>query len=120
MTARLQALPLKAGTWTVSDSRTRVTFGVGHFGHAVHGSVALSWAELDIDGSGAPVRVRAELDLDGLDTGIARRDSDLRKPRFLDIDRHPIMTWTADRFHRTDDGAWAAEGCSRSAANRLR
>lgn len=110
MTAQLQAPPMTAGVWTVSDSRTRVTFSVGHLGHRVHGSVALSWAELDIDGTGAPLRLRAELDLNGLDTGVARRDADLRKPRFLDIDRHPTMTWTADRFRRTDDGAWSAEG----------
>ena len=45
--------------------------------------------------------------------GIARRDPDLRKPRFLDIDRHPVMIWAADRFtparrRRLD---WPTGGC---------
>jgi polyisoprenoid-binding protein YceI len=110
VTAQIQVPAIAAGTWSVSDSRTRVTFSVGNFGRRAHGSVALGWGELRVDAAGAPVRVRAELDLNGLDTGIARRDADLRKPRFLDVDRHPTMSWEADRFTRTDDGRWAAHG----------
>ena len=106
MTAQL----LAAGTWTVSDSRTQVTFSVGNLGRRAHGSVACSWGELRLDADGRPAAVRAELDLDSLDTGIAKRDRDLRKPRFLDIDRNPAMIWTADRFSSGDDGSWTAEG----------
>ncbi|MCF6506363.1 YceI family protein [Blastococcus sp. MG754426] len=68
------------------------------------------WGELDADEAGVPRRVVAELDLGTLDTGIARRDADLRKPRFLDTDRHPTMIWTARSFVPEDDGRWAAEG----------
>jgi polyisoprenoid-binding protein YceI len=101
---------LAAGAWTVSDSRTRVTFTVGSLGRPTHGSVACSWGELRLDAQGRPATARAELDLDSLDTGIAKRDADLRKPRFLDIDRHPTMSWSAERFTRTDDGGWIAHG----------
>jgi polyisoprenoid-binding protein YceI len=101
---------LTSGTWTVSDSRTLVTFAVRNLGRRVHGSVACRWGQLEIDGSGAPVRVAADLDLGSIDTGIARRDADLRKPWLLDIDRHPTMTWTADRFTQGGDGCWTAEG----------
>lgn len=110
MTAQLQGLTRAAGTWIVSDSRTRVTFAVGNLGRTVHGSVACSSGSVEVDASGAPVRARADLDLDSLATGIAKRDADLRKPRFLDIDRHPVMTWRCDRFVSTPDGAWTAEG----------
>ena len=44
------------------------------------------------------MRAFAELDLNSLDTGISKRDADLRKPWLLDIDRHPVMTWRCDRF----------------------
>nr|WP_246325145.1 YceI family protein [Petropleomorpha daqingensis] len=101
---------MAAGTWTVSDSRTRVTFSVGNLGTQAHGSVACSWGELRLDAEGCPAAVRAEMDLNSLDTGIARRDADLRKPRLLDIDRHPTMVWTAERFTPRDDGSWTAEG----------
>ena len=109
MTA-LQQARLAAGAWTVSDSRTRVTFSVGNFGRRAHGSVACSWGEVRLDGEGRPIAVRAELDLNSLDTGIAKRDRDLRKPRFLDIDRQPMMIWTAGRFLPADDGGWTAFG----------
>jgi polyisoprenoid-binding protein YceI len=110
MTAQLRIPRMTAGAWRVSDSRTRVTFTVANFGRPVHGSVCCSWGEAEVDGEGRPVRVRAELDLNSLDTGIARRDADLRKARFLDIDRQPIMTWTAHRFTPAADGGWTADG----------
>ena len=101
---------LAAGVWTVSDSRTRVTFSVGNLGRRAHGSVACSWGDLRLDAEGRPTAARAELGLDSLDTGIAQRDRDLRKPRLLDIDRHPTMSWTARRFTPGEDGSWTAEG----------
>ena len=101
---------LAASTWAVSDSRTRVTFTVGSLARRARGSVACRWGSVELAADGTPVRVRAELDLESLDTGIAKRDADLRKPRFLDIDRHPTMTWDAGRFTRGNDGSWTAEG----------
>jgi polyisoprenoid-binding protein YceI len=110
VTAQLQTARMTAGTWTVSDSRTLVTFSVGNLGRTAHGTVALNWGEVEVDRNGAPVRVHAEFDLNSLDTGIAKRDADLRKPRFLDIDRHPTMTWSCGRFTPDGEGGWAADG----------
>jgi polyisoprenoid-binding protein YceI len=110
MTAQLRTLHVAAGTWSVSDSRTRVTFTVSNFGRPAHGSVACSWGEVEVDDGGNPVRVQAELELETLDTGIRKRDSDLRKPHFLDIDRYPVMTWSADRFTRDEEDRWTAHG----------
>ena len=110
MTAPVRALAPAAGTWTVSDSRTRVTFAVRNLGRPVHGSVACGSGSLEVDGTGAPRRATAALDLGSVATGIAKRDADLRKPWLLDTDRHPRMTWSADRFTRDDDGRWRAEG----------
>ncbi|MGY1814881.1 YceI family protein [Blastococcus sp. SYSU D00820] len=112
MTAGLRPAPV-AGRWSVSDSRTRVTFTVGNLGRPVHGSVAVVWGEVEVAPTGAPVSARAEFDLGTIDTGIARRDADLRAPRFLDIDRHPVMSWSADRFRAEEDGAWTAVGTLR-------
>ena len=111
MTVECAGLPATTSrSWAVSDSRTRATFAVrGLFGQ-VHGSVCCSWGDVEVDEFGNPLRVRAELDLNSLATGIARRDADLRKPRFLDIDRHPTMSWSADRFRPGEDGQWTAEG----------
>ena len=119
MTAQVQTQRPPAGTWTVSGSRTRVTFAVGNFGWPVHGSVACRWGELEVDEAGMPVRVSAELDLESLRTGNARRDADLRKPALLDIDRHPTMTWTAERSPaRTRTGGPPTASCPCAGARR--
>lgn len=102
--------PVRAGTWRVSDSRTQVRFTVRNLGIPVRGSIAVRYGEVQVDATGAPVRVRAEFDLDSLDTGITRRDADLRSARFLSVDRQPVMVWTCDRFTRGADGSWIAAG----------
>ena len=102
--------PLRAGTWAVSDSRTQVRFSVRNLGLPVQGSVALRSGEVEVDAAGAPVRARAEFDLDSLHTGSTRRDADLRRARFLSVDRQPVMVWTCDRFTRSGDGGWLAAG----------
>ena len=112
MTAGVQT-PVAAGTWAVSDSGTRVGFTVANLGRTVHGTVPCAHGEVVVDATGAPVRVRAALDLTGLDTGVSRRDADLRRPRFLDTDRHPTMTWSCDRLVPGADGSWTAEGTLR-------
>jgi polyisoprenoid-binding protein YceI len=110
VTAQLPTLRIQAGTWQLSDSRTQVGFTATNFGRPVHGSVACSFGEVEIDDAGHPVRVYAELDLVSLATAVAKRDADLRKPRFLDIDSHPVMRWTAERFSPTANGGWTADG----------
>ena len=64
---------------------------------------------MEVDDRGTPVRAFAELDLNSVDTGISKRDADLRKPWLLDIDRHPVMTWRCDRFVATG-GGWTGMG----------
>ena len=110
MTAAPGGLRTDAGTWSVSDSRTQLGFAVGNLGRTVHGTLPCSWGDVVVDASGTPVRARVGIDLRGVATGIDRRDADLRGPRFLDVDRHPTMTWTADRFTRESDGGWTATG----------
>jgi polyisoprenoid-binding protein YceI len=101
---------LAPGRWTADPVRTRAGFAVGNLGWAVvHGSVPVVTGQLDVDDTGRPVRVRAELDLGGIDTGNARRDADLRKPGLLDLDAHPTMTFVSDDV-RADGAGWRADG----------
>ncbi|MGY1744916.1 YceI family protein [Blastococcus sp. SYSU D00695] len=110
MTAGLRASDVAAGTWVAADCRTRAAFAVRGLTGTVTGTIALVRGEVRVDASGAPRSARAELDLRTVDTGVARRDADLRKPHLLDADRCPAMTWSADRFTRDEDGAWTADG----------
>ncbi len=110
MTATATPVSLAPGRWTALPDRTSATFAVGNLGvKVVHGSIAVVAGSLDVDGDGRPVAVRAELDLRTIDTGIAKRDEDLRKPALLDIDAHPVMTFQCTEV-RPDDAGWCAEG----------
>ncbi|WP_409329199.1 YceI family protein [Trujillonella humicola] len=110
MTADVRVPVVAAGTWVASDCRTRAAFTVRGLTGPVTGTLALSHGEVEVDAAGTPRHARAELDLRTVDTGITRRDADLRKPSLLDADRRPAMTWSADRFTRGADGSWTADG----------
>ncbi|TFV72248.1 YceI family protein [Blastococcus sp. CT_GayMR19] len=110
MTATTPDVRLAAGLWVAIVDRTSATFTVSNLGFkVVHGRVAVTRGEVEVDRSGIPVGMRAELDLDTVDTGIARRDLDLRKRSLLDVDDHPVMTYTADSITR-DSSGWRADG----------
>jgi polyisoprenoid-binding protein YceI len=100
---------LTPGRWTVDPARIRAGFAVGNLGKVVEGSIRVVSGEVEVDDAGRPVRIHAELDLAGIDTGNARRDADLRKPRLLDIDAHPTMTYSSDDV-RPEGAGWRADG----------
>ena len=101
---------LAPGRWTAAPARSRAAFAVGNLGcRVVHGSVPVLSGTLEVDGSGRPVRVAAELDLAGIATGHPRRDADLRKPGLLDVDAHPTMTFESHDVS-ADGTGWRADG----------
>ena len=79
------------------------------FGLPVRGWVPITSAAVDVDETGAPRSVRAQLDLASIDTGNPRRDRDLRKPKLLDLDQHPRLTFVAGAPIPVD-GGWTATG----------
>jgi polyisoprenoid-binding protein YceI len=102
-----------AGTWTVDLTRTRAAFTARHFfGSAVHGTIAVTAATIEVGQDGHPRRFHATLDPASIDTGHARRDADLRGKRFLAVDADPLMEVVADRITATADG-WRADAVLR-------
>jgi len=102
-------LALSTGRWTVDPAHSTATFRVGNLGRTVTGSVPITGGTMDIDGRGQPSTITGSLDLSAIDTGNARRDKDLRKPKFLDLDRNPAMTFTAGTITATPAG-WRVTG----------
>ena len=94
-----------AGTWTVDLAHTRAAFAARHlFGSTVPGTIAVTAGTIEVGTDGRPVRLHATLDPASIDTGNARRDSDLRGRRFLAVDAHPLMEVAADRITATARG----------------
>ena len=95
---------LAVGRWAVDPARSTATFRVRSLGRAVTGTVPITEGTVDVDESGRPRAISGSLDLGAIDTGNPRRDKDLRKPRFLDLDRYPAMTFAADSITASPAG----------------
>lgn len=108
MTTTSQA-DLAVGRWTVDPARSTATFRVRSLGRTVTGNVPITNGIVDVDESGRPRAISGSLDLGAIDTGNPRRDKDLRKPRFLDLDRYPAMTFAADSITASPAG-WQVTG----------
>lgn len=105
------ATSLRAGQWQLDASRSTARFAVRNLGVVrVTGTVPITDARVDVDGSGRPTGVRADLDLAGLVTGNPRRDRDLHGRRLLATGDFPGMSFTADSIAATDAG-WQVTGC---------
>ncbi|MFE6615844.1 YceI family protein [Amycolatopsis sp. NPDC057786] len=99
----------RVGTWRVVTERTSATFTVRNFGfRVVHGSIPVRLGSVRVSADGVAA-VEAALDLDGIDTGNAKRDADLRKPGLLAIDAQPVLTFAADQADGGPD-EWSVHG----------
>src|SRR6266567_4308174 len=100
---------LAAGRWVVDAAGSSATFRVGNLGGVVTGTVPVIEGTIDIGADGVPVAIGGTLDLAAIDTGNPRRDKDLRKRRFLDLDQHPVMSFAADSV-RSAPAGWQVTG----------
>jgi polyisoprenoid-binding protein YceI len=100
---------LAAGVWQADLARSTASFVVGNLGRKARGTVPVTGGTVEIGADGALLAVHGTLDLGAIDTGIAKRDLDLRKPGLLDLDRHPTTTFTATSASPVA-GGWAVTG----------
>ncbi|MFS8097273.1 YceI family protein [Lentzea alba] len=100
---------LAAGFWRADLTRSTASFDVGNLGRTTHGTVPVTGGTVEIGTDGSLAAVHGTLDLSGIDTGIPKRDLDLRKPSLLDLDRHPSMTFRATSCSPVD-GGWQVSG----------
>ncbi|HEX7308885.1 YceI family protein [Lentzea sp.] len=100
---------LTVGLWRADVSRSTASFEVGNLGRTARGTVPVTGGSVEFGRDGALLAVHGTLDLGRVDTGVAKRDLDLRKPRLLDLDRHPAMTFTSTAVEAVRDG-WRVTG----------
>jgi polyisoprenoid-binding protein YceI len=104
------ALPLAPGRWTLDGLHSSVSFAVRHLGLAkVRGRFTDFDATLDVGESPDDIRIEATIAVASIDTGNSDRDDHVRSPEFLDVDRHPTITFRSTRVSGTGED-WQLEG----------
>jgi polyisoprenoid-binding protein YceI len=98
-----------AGTWRIDPAHATASFQVPSLGRTATGTVPVVNGTVEIGADGQLLAVHGVLHLAAIDTGIAKRDLDLRKRRLLDLDAHPMMTFTSTAVEPADTG-WRVTG----------
>jgi polyisoprenoid-binding protein YceI len=84
------------GTWHVAPDASTARFTVrDKVVGTVHGTLPIRLGTVTLATSGRLREARVELDASAIDTGNARRDRDLAKPRLLHTATHPFVVVTA-------------------------
>ena len=95
-------MTVSAATWRIDPDHTSIQFKVRHLMvsnvkgvfHKFDGTVDLD--DKDITRSRASVTI----DTNSVDTGVVKRDEDLRSGNFLDVAKFPTMTFVARKVSR--------------------
>lgn len=105
-TARLHR---SVGTWVLAGPTT-AGFSVGNLGvKRVNGAIPVTSVRVDVAEDGTVRAASAVLDIDAINTGIAKRDLDLRKRGLLDLDNHPRLTFSSTGVTPREE-AWTVTG----------
>lgn len=108
ITALVLALPAEvpAGTWELDSAHTGVQFKVRHLmvsyvrGDFEKVSGKIVYDEQDVSKSSADITI----DVASINTRVAKRDKHLRSPDFLDVAKHPSITFKSKKVEKAGNG----------------
>ncbi|MGP4111415.1 YceI family protein [Streptomyces sp. 4N509B] len=85
------------GRYAVDTAASTITFVTRHLFNlqAVRGRFSLKGGTVEVAEPLADSTVAVEVDAASFDTGHRQRDPIVRSPRFLDTERHPLISFTA-------------------------
>ena len=97
------------GRWTARPDASTAGFSVrDKLVTTVRGSMPVVAGEVEVSPDGTVLEAYVEVGVAGIDTGNVKRDRDLRKPGFLDVEGHPVVRVAVTEVTPTTDG-WTAE-----------
>ena len=98
------------GTWSIDPSHSSVNFKVKHMGPAeTRGRFTRFEGTVQIGADPADTVVAVEIDAASVETHDPKRDEHLRSSHFLDVERHPSLSFRSTRVSGHDD-EWNLEG----------
>ncbi|MBD9729970.1 YceI family protein [Streptomyces caniscabiei] len=102
------------GLWTVDPAHSSVAAVAQHLGiSSVHGRFTDFSASVEIaptPDEGTKSRVEAVIRAASIDTGNPTRDQHLRSPDFLDVERHPEITYVSTGLTPVGPDRWTVHG----------
>src|SRR5262245_26080451 len=101
-----------ANNWNIDAAHSGISFSVRHMVVSkVRGRFGKFSGRLDIDdGDLTRSVVEATIDASSIDTGTAQRDTHLRSPDFLDVERFPEITFRSTRIAKLGEGRYQVAG----------
>ncbi len=118
MTPAVGATTLSAGTWAIDLVHSSINFSVRHLMVGkIHGRFDQFSGVITITEDGTP-SVRAEVDVNSIDTGNEARDAHIKAPDFFDVEQFPTATFVstavrADGDHYVLDGDFTLKGVTK-------
>ncbi|WP_232376169.1 YceI family protein [Amycolatopsis aidingensis] len=99
------------GDYRIDPERSAVSFTTRHiFGlAAVRGTFRLREGQIHVADPVSGSTVRASIAAGSFDTGLSARDVTVRSAQYLDTEKHPDITFAADRAERVE-GRWVLPG----------
>jgi len=101
----------EAGTFELDPAHTTTGFVARHLMVSkVRGSFGKVTGALTIAGDPLASSVDVTIDAASIDTGVADRDTHLRSPDFLDVERWPTLTFRSTRVEHAGDSEFVVVG----------
>jgi polyisoprenoid-binding protein YceI len=98
------------GTWRIDPAHSAVAFSVRHLGVAkTRGRFGAFEGAVHVADDPKASSVEVTIDAASIDTHEARRDEHLRSADFLDVERHPSLTFRSTSVEGDGD-RWAVDG----------
>lgn len=105
------ALRAAPESFTLDPSHTIPTFAVSHLGLSLQrGMFTRTAGTVSIDRAARAGRVEVAIDASSLETGDRLRDRVLRGEGWFDVERHPVISFRAQRVVFDGDAPVAADG----------
>ncbi|MDX3097613.1 YceI family protein [Streptomyces sp. ME01-24h] len=99
------------GPWTIDPAHSEVGAVAQHLGlSSVHGRFTAFAGRIDVAQQPLASCVEAVIDAASIDTGNGTRDEHLRSADFLDVDRHPTVTYRSGSLDPVAGDRWTVHG----------